>query len=37
MSIAAGAYHSLAINYQGKLYGWGEASLGQIGNGKKQM
>lgn len=35
MFIAAGAYHSLAINYQGKLYGWGEATSGQIGTGRK--
>jgi len=32
--IACGAYHSLAIDGNGKLYTWGEARFGQLGNGK---
>ena len=28
--IACGAYHSLAITQEKKLYGWGEARLGQL-------
>lgn len=34
--IACGAYHSLAITSDFKLYGWGEAKLGQIGSYSKQ-
>jgi alpha-tubulin suppressor-like RCC1 family protein len=33
--IAAGAYYSLAITHENKLYGWGEARLGQLGLGVK--
>ena len=34
--IACGAYHSLAITDDSKLYSWGEAKLGQCGTGKKK-
>ncbi|EGR29393.1 rcc1 family hect domain protein, putative [Ichthyophthirius multifiliis] len=34
--IACGAYHSLAISDDGILYAWGEARLGQTGNGKSK-
>ena len=33
--IAAGAYYSLAITHENKLYGWGEARMGQLGLGIK--
>lgn len=33
--IACGAYFSLAITKNNKLYGWGEARMGQLGLGKK--
>ena len=33
--IACGSYYSLAITYENKLYGWGEARLGQLGLGVK--
>lgn len=33
--IACGAYYSLAITYENKLYGWGEARHGQLGLGVK--
>ena len=33
--VAWGAYYSLAITYENKLYGWGEARLGQLGLGVK--
>ncbi|CAK72743.1 unnamed protein product (macronuclear) [Paramecium tetraurelia] len=33
--IACGAYHSLAVDQQGALYGWGEARFGQLGTGRK--
>ena len=33
--IACGSYHSLAITHDKKLYGWGEARLGQLGGVKK--
>lgn len=33
-SIAAGAFHSLAITAEGELYSWGEARLGSLGTGK---
>ena len=32
--IACGSHHSLAVTHKGELYGWGEATLGQIGLGK---
>jgi alpha-tubulin suppressor-like RCC1 family protein len=31
VSIAAGAFYSLAITNEGAMYGWGEAKLGQLG------
>jgi len=34
--IACGAYHSLAVTEDHKLYGWGEARLGQLGTSIKQ-
>jgi alpha-tubulin suppressor-like RCC1 family protein len=33
VSIAAGGYHSLAINAYGYLFGWGLGSSGQLGTG----
>lgn len=33
--IACGAFYSLAITHENKLYGWGEARLGQLGLGVK--
>lgn len=33
--IAAGAFYSLAITHENKLYGWGEARMGQLGLGIK--
>lgn len=33
--IAAGAFYSLAITHDNKLYGWGESRLGQLGLGVK--
>ncbi|CAI2374842.1 unnamed protein product [Moneuplotes crassus] len=33
--VAAGALYSLAITHENKLYGWGEARLGQLGIGTK--
>lgn len=33
--IAAGASYSLAITHENRLYGWGEARLGQLGLGVK--
>lgn len=35
--IACGAYYSLAITQERKLYGWGEARMGQLGVGKTRM
>jgi len=35
-SIEAGAYFSLAITDDHKLYGWGEAKMGQLGLGKQR-
>ena len=35
--VACGAYYSLAITHENRLYGWGEARLGQLGIGKKTM
>ena len=34
--IACGAYHSLAITDDHKLYGWGETRLGQLGTETKK-
>ncbi len=31
--VAAGQYHSLALRQDGKLWGWGNNSCGQVGNG----
>ena len=31
--IAAGSYHSLAIDEDGKVYGWGLQNNGRVGNG----
>lgn len=33
--VACGAYYSLAITNESKLYGWGEARMGQLGLGVK--
>jgi len=35
ISIACGAYHSMAIDNQNQMYCWGEARYGQTGAGKK--
>ncbi|MDI1452128.1 MopE-related protein [Polyangium sp. 6x1] len=32
-AIAAGAYHSLALDTAGKVWAWGQNSYGQLGNG----
>jgi alpha-tubulin suppressor-like RCC1 family protein len=33
--IACGAYHSIAIDHESRIYCWGEARYGQTGDGKK--
>jgi alpha-tubulin suppressor-like RCC1 family protein len=33
ISIAAGAYHGLAVALGGRVYGWGNNGLGQVGDG----
>jgi alpha-tubulin suppressor-like RCC1 family protein len=33
--IACGAFHSMAIDRDGKLFSWGEAKCGQTGTGRK--
>lgn len=33
LQVAAGSYHSLAIDDQGKVYTWGRNQFGQLGNG----
>lgn len=35
ISIACGAYHSIAIDKDNQIYCWGEAIHGQTGSGKK--
>jgi hypothetical protein len=35
VTITCGAYHSLAIDGTGRMYAWGEARFGQLGNGKQ--
>jgi alpha-tubulin suppressor-like RCC1 family protein len=35
MSIRAGAHHVLALDENGRVYAWGDNSLGEAGNGKK--
>lgn len=32
-SVAAGDYHSFAVSRHGRVFGWGNNSLGQVGNG----
>jgi alpha-tubulin suppressor-like RCC1 family protein len=32
--IAAGGYHSLAVCSDQSVYGWGEGTFGQLGNGE---
>lgn len=34
-NIECGAYHSLAVDNKGNLYGWGESRCGQLGLGRK--
>ncbi|MCL1854665.1 MAG: WG repeat-containing protein [Clostridia bacterium] len=34
-AVAAGDWHSLAIDEQGRLYTWGSNCFGQLGNGKR--
>jgi alpha-tubulin suppressor-like RCC1 family protein len=35
LSVACGAYHSIAIDNKNQVYCWGEARYGQTGSGKK--
>jgi alpha-tubulin suppressor-like RCC1 family protein len=35
ISIACGAYHSMAVDHHNQIYCWGEAMYGQTGTGKK--
>ena len=32
-TVAAGAFHNLALASTGELYAWGDGSQGQMGNG----
>ena len=36
-SICCGAYHTIALSVEGKVYTWGEACNGKLGDGKTQV